>query len=91
MNPPVSPLREVIAYEWQGPTPITVEALDYWDGSITRDGKKRYIVVPEKYNDWPEPDIEHLACGHSQPLRVWNNQKVYSRRRRCQQCALASL
>jgi hypothetical protein len=93
-----APLRTVEAYIWRiggSLDDIVIPALDYWDGSIVEIEGKRYIIVPEPYNQYSEPDEERLACGHEQPLRIGRRcggtGKIYNRRRRCIACALEQM
>jgi hypothetical protein len=96
-----APLREVTHYIWRISTltnarleDLELPALTYWDGSVVVIDGKRYILVPEPYNTWQQPDDERLACGHEQPVRSWGKRqpkKWYSRRRRCIACALEAL
>jgi hypothetical protein len=73
---------------------LELPALSYWDGSTVEIEGKRYILVPEPYCHWDQPDDERLACGHDQPVRTWGKRqpkKYYNRRRRCVACAMEAM
>lgn len=91
------PLREVECYVWDWeedgkPCFTTVPAWDYWIGLTPKDnGKGNWIVVGERFKDWPSPDRERLVCGHYRTMPVWGGSKYFNRSRRCKECALEAM